>query len=134
MFDSYASGGKANASANNYLKINAISGTLIKNHPKSIFVRASSDNPIFDPTNPRCIFPKAKECAVTESYQTHYIPGRGWEYETYQTKVKKDAEVPCIVLQAMLIGEDSFLCEIVTKDDFYNVESDVYGENTDGKN
>ena len=29
MFNSYSSGGNANASANNYLKINAISGTLI---------------------------------------------------------------------------------------------------------
>ena len=42
MFNSYSysSGGHASASANNYLKINAISGTLVKNHPKSIFVIA----------------------------------------------------------------------------------------------
>ena len=30
MFNSYASGGRATASANNYLNINAISGTLVK--------------------------------------------------------------------------------------------------------
>ena len=44
MFNSYSysSGGHASASANNYLKINAISGTLVKNHPKSIFVIAKT--------------------------------------------------------------------------------------------
>ena len=122
MFNSYASGGNARASANNYLKINAISGTLIKNHPKSIFVRASKDSTIFDPTNPRCIFPKAETYMETKKWEKEYIPGQGWTYEYYQEESKRDKEVPCVVLQAMIIGEDSFLCEIVTVDDFYNVE------------
>lgn len=52
MFNSYASGGRATASANNYLKIHAVNGTLVKNHPQSIFVHAKADNTIFDPTNP----------------------------------------------------------------------------------
>ena len=119
MFNSYASGGNANASANNYLKINAISGTLIKNHPKSIFVRAKANDTIFDPTNPRCVFPKAETYMKTELRQTNFIPGNGWQWEDYQVKAQRDKEVPCVVLQAMIIGEDSFLCEIVTLDDFY---------------
>ena len=127
MFNSYAGGGSASssASANNYLKINAISGTLIKNHPKSIFVRAKKDDTIFDPTNPRCVFPKAETYMETKSYQKDYIPGSGWQWEEYQVKAQRDKEVPCVVLQAMIIGEDSFLCEIVTLDDFYGGVNDV---------
>ena len=124
MFNSYANGGNANASANNYLKINAISGTLIKNHPKSIFVRAKKDSTIFDPTNPRCVFPNAETYMKTVwDYQAKYIPGRGWQSESREVEAKRDKEVPCVVLQAMIIDETSFLCEIVTLDDFYNVES-----------
>lgn len=120
MFDSYASGGRANASANNYLKINAISGTLIKNHPKSIFVRAKKDSTIFDPTNPRCVFPNAETYMKTVwDHQAKYIPGRGWQSESREVEAKRDKEVPCVVLQAMIIDENSFLCEIVTVDDFY---------------
>ena len=119
MFNSYASGGNASASANNYLKINAISGTLIKNHPKSIFVRAKKDDTIFDPTNPRCVFPKAETYMQTKyDPQAYYTDGR-WQPKTYEVEAKRDKEVPCVVLQAMIIGEDSFLCEIVTLDDFY---------------
>jgi hypothetical protein len=120
MFNSYASGGNASVSSNNYLKINAISGTLIKNHPKSIFVRAKKDDTIFDPTNPRCVFPNAETYMKTEyDYHANYIPGQGWQSESRQVEAKRDKEVPCVVLQAMIIGEDSFLCEIVTVDDFY---------------
>ena len=129
MFNSYAKGGDASASANNYLKINAISGTLIKNHPKSIFVRAKKDSTIFDPTNPRCLFPKSKDGVRVEYRQKHFTPGLGWDLERCEVKVKEDVEVPCVVLQAMIIGEDSFLCEIVTVDDFYGgVDDGSYKE------
>jgi hypothetical protein len=50
--------------------------------------------------------------------QAYYANGR-WQSKTYEVKAKRDKEVPCVVLQAMIIGEDSFLCEIVTVDDFY---------------
>lgn len=125
MFDSYASGGNASASANNYLKINAISGTLIKNHPKSIFVRAKQNDTIFDPTNPRCVFPNAETYMKTKyDPRAYYVDGR-WQSEIYEVEAKRDKEVPCVVLQAMIIGEDSFLCEIVTLDDFYGGADDV---------
>lgn len=121
MFNSYARGGNASASANNYLKINAISGTLIKNHPKSIFVRAKANDTIFDPTNPRCVFPKAETYMRIEYDKSNYVTGMGWQYESRPVEAKRDKEVPCVVLQAMIIGEDSFLCEIVTVDDFYSI-------------
>ena len=123
MFNSYSysSGGRAYASADNYLKINAISGTLVKNHPKSIFVIAKSNDTIFDPTNPRCKFPKAEKQKVTKSCQGYeFRPGYGWNTEYYTVEEYVDVEVPCVVLQSMIIGDGLFNCEIVTKDDFYS--------------
>lgn len=120
MFNSYAYAGGGHASANNYLKINAISGTLVKNHPKSIFVIAKADDTIFDPTNPRCKFPNAEKYIATVSRQGyHYTPGLGWD--TIEDKVEKyrDVEVPCVVLQSMIIGDGLFSCEIVKAEDFY---------------
>ena len=98
---------------------------MIKNHPKSIFVRAKQNDTIFDPTNPRCVFPKAETYMQTKyEPRAHYVDGR-WQSETYKVEAKRDKEVPCVVLQAMIIGEDSFLCEIVTVDDFYGGVNDV---------
>lgn len=122
MFNSYSysSGGHASASANNYLKINAISGTLVKNHPKSIFVIAKADDTIFDPTNPRCKFPKAEKQKVTKSHQGYnFRPGLGWDTEYYTVEEYVDVEVPCVVLQSMIIGDGLFSCEIVKLSDFY---------------
>ena len=128
MFNAYATGGRANASANNYLRINAISGTLVKNHPQSIFVRASGSSKLFNPTNPTCVFPKAK----TETYsrykpQQEYVPGRGWQGGYVDETVFVDVDVPCVVLQAMIIGDDMYLCEVVSKADFFGEATDEDG-------
>ena len=126
MFNSYsyASGGHASASANNYLRINAISGTLVKNHPKSIFVIAKADDTIFDPTNPRCKFPKAEKKKVTKSRQGYnFRPGLGWDTEYYTAEEYVDVEVPCVVLQSMIIGDGLFSCEIVKLSDFYATDT-----------
>lgn len=122
MFNSYSysSGGHASASANNYLKINAISGTLVKNHPKSIFVIAKADDTIFDPTNPRCRFPNAEKYTDIEFRRGYkYTPGFGWDTEEYKVEKYRDVEVPCVVLQSMIIGDGLFSCEIVKLSDFY---------------
>ena len=128
MFNSYASGGRATASANNYLKINAISGTLIKNHAQSIFVYADRDSTLFDPTNPRFNFPKSVVEKVTKKYHDEYVPGYGWKYKSYEITEQRDAEVPCVVLQAMIIGDGLFLCEIVPTSQFFADESCYDGE------
>ena len=107
MFNSYASGGYANA--NNNLHINAVSGMLVKNHPKSIFVIAKADSTLFDPTDPRYKFPDYETYIKTEH---HYK-------EDYSYKAKRDKEISCIVLQALIIGEGLFMCEIVKKEDFF---------------
>ena len=123
MFNSYAYAGGGHASANNYLKINAISGTLVKNHPKSIFVIAKADDTIFDPTNPRFKFPKAEKYIAVKTRQGyHYTPGYGWDEIKYEEEAYRDVEVPCVVLQSMIIGDGLFSCEIVKLSDFYETD------------
>ena len=120
MFNSYSYASGGHASANNYLKINAISGTLVKNHPKSIFVIAKADDTIFDPTNPRCRFPKAEKYIAVKTRQGYnYTPGYGWDEIKYEEEAYRDVEVPCVVLQSMIIGDGLFSCEIVKAEDFY---------------
>ena len=117
MFNSYASGGRATASANNYLKINAVNGTLVKNHPQSIFVHAKADSTIFDPTNPRCNFPNAETYMRSEADMEWN--GDSWRPVMRERAAKRDVEVPCVVLQAMIVGDGLFLCEIVPTDKFF---------------
>ena len=88
MFNSHSS--VRGGDVSNSLQINAVSGTLVKNHKKSRFVYASTQSTIFDEMNPRIRF--------TDGYF--------W----------KEKEV--VVLQAMIAGEGVFLCEIVMKEDF----------------
>lgn len=90
MFNNYY------ASNNHSLNINAVNGTLVKNHPKSIFVYALKDSSIFK-TKP-----------------THsFVDKTQWGDEVIRTK-------RCVVLQAMLIAPETFLCEIVSEEDFEN--------------
>ncbi len=80
---------------NTSLKINAVSGTLVKNHTKSRFVVAKSNNEIFDEKEPRL--------SVGTSCSGH----------SYSRNIYE----PCVVLQAMIIGEGLFLCEVVLEKD-----------------
>lgn len=128
MFNAYAKGGNASASANNYLKINAITGTLVKNHPMSIFVTAAQNSNLFDPTNPRFTFPKA--VLGKELKKTHEVwNGCHWQSDYCEVDVMKDIEVPCVVLQAMIIADGLFLCEIVKTEDFLHINESEGNEN-----
>lgn len=74
------------SNSNNYLNINAVSGTLVKNHKKSKFIYASGDSEVFDKYNPTV------------------------------------RNIPVIVLQAMIVADGMFLCEVVKMSDFYESE------------
>lgn len=124
MFNSYSysQGGKGGNASNN-LRINAVSGNLIKNHPLSIFVMATADSTLFDPTNPRYTFPKMQPEVVTKVHRGgEWDPvARVWKDEYYKVTEMMDKEVPCTVLQAMIIADKLFLCEIVKTSDFLNI-------------
>lgn len=78
------------------LNINAVAGTLVKNHHKSRFVVCKSDSHVFDESGP-------------------YLNVSEWNEVTRDNRcVKKDV----VVLQAMIIGERLFLCEVVELEDF----------------
>lgn len=88
MFNSY----EYSTSNSNNLKINAVSGNLVKNHAKSRFIVCKSDSSVFDPKQPRI-----------------WIKRLGKDYcDPYDV----------VVLQAMIIGEGLFLCEVVLLGDF----------------
>ena len=118
MFNTYSYSKGGHASANNNLKINAISGNLVKNHPLSIFVTATCKSTLFDPTNPRYNFPKIDPQVVTKTNYRSKWNGSEWEDQHYQATEMFDKEIPCTVLQAMIIGDGLFLCEIVKTSDF----------------
>lgn len=78
MFNTYHAG-------NQSIKINAVSGTLVKNHKKSRFVIARQNSSLFDPSKPQL------------THKPHYA------------YVQEDA----MVLQAMLLPDGNFLCEVL---------------------
>lgn len=81
MFNSYSS--------NNSIKINAVSGTIVKNYRKSFMLR----------------FPM-------ESYMAENILSENPYIRSYRS------EKPIVVLQVMLCGDNELLAEIMWKDDF----------------
>lgn len=85
MFNTYTKTGD--------LHINAVAGTLVRNHPKSRFIVAREDNCIFDETRPT-------------------LRVRAEVYGNYRPIQK-----PCVVLQAMIIRDGLFLCEVVLDED-----------------
>ena len=81
MFNSYSS--------NNSIKINAVSGTIVKNYRKSFILRFHMKSSMAD-------------CILSENPSI---------------KRYRD-EIPVVVLQVMLCGDKELLAEIMYKDDF----------------
>lgn len=88
MFNTYR-GGDTN------IKVNAVSGTIVKNFAKSFFLRfsigSSMEEKLFD-KNPR--LPRPKE---------------GYSY---------DVDCPVVVIQSMIIGDRLMIAEVMWKEDF----------------
>lgn len=75
------------------LKFNSVSGTLVKSHPKSFFVHRSSS---------------------------------GWIFDDKEPSLKRSGSVaidPVVVLQVMVIGENSLLCEVVRRKDWEEAQN-----------
>jgi hypothetical protein len=90
VFNSYYTSNPVN------LNLNAVNGTLVKNHPKSIFVTTNKDSSLFS-HNPQ------------------------WRFLVYDSRSYNNVslvEEEAVVLQAMIIAQETFLCEIVRKKDF----------------
>lgn len=114
MLNRYSVTPKVDArTTNNYsLDFNAVSGTLCKSHPRSIFVwfqhGSDLEKRLMGP-NPTYRFDFEKEKKYT-SYDRVGLPESHYGYVS--------DEEPVVLLQMMLTGENRVIAEIVRADDF----------------
>lgn len=108
MLNSYSVTPEVDASTSNRysMEFNAVSGTLCRSHPKSVFVwfqNGSKHADMVMGANPSFAFSKKKE-------SWHDEEGK-WHYNELKTE-------PIVVLQIMLTGDNRVIAEIVRSDDF----------------
>ena len=100
------------------LKINAVSGSLVKNHAKSFFVKVDADSEegkILFSNSPmwpdrEYIFNHNRICKRYECYDGSFGIDSCLENKTEHWK-------PVQVLQAMILGDNNFFCEVVYEED-----------------
>lgn len=109
-----------NASLN--LKINAVSGSLIKNHAKSFFVKVNADSEegqVLFSNSP--MWPE-KEYGLVKGYmRKRYGDGSGSFYMDHLDE-RKGHWKPVQILQAMILGDNNFFCEVVYEEDLIQEE------------
>lgn len=108
MFNSYSS---STSCVKNNFRVNAVSGNLVKNHPKSWFERFNLES-----RRAELLFQEGGHKATKQKYVTYEYSGR--EHLTNVEIPKKDI----IVLQAMVCGDMEVLCECIYREDFEAVE------------
>lgn len=87
MFNTYRGG-----DTNTNIKVNAVSGTMVKNFAKSFFLRFQIGSGMED-----CLFSKEPKL---------------------QRGCVRDNFVPVVVIQSMIIGDKTMLAEVMWKEDF----------------
>jgi hypothetical protein len=96
MLNSYSRGG--NVSVNSSININAISGTIVKNHRKSFIIDYHLDNTLGKKL--MTSDPKISKHTGRSSYNSGY------------------EEIPVVILQTMVCGDLRVISEIMWQDDF----------------
>lgn len=114
MFDSY---GKV--SNNQSIKINAVSGAILKNHPKSWFERFHLQSKRADKLLTEGGHKAQKSHSAEYKYQ--------YPRERYHTVWEDDPDNDIIVLQMMICGDMEVLAECVHRSD-YEITSEVKNE------
>lgn len=103
------------------LNINAVSGTIIKTYAESFIIKFNAKSEIAADIldkHPRMV-------KYTERHESAYIPNHTYEEPVYE---------PVVVLQIMLCGNDTFLAEIMWKDDFDELMKPQIIENKEDTN
>ena len=103
MFNTY----RPTHNSYNSLNINAVSGMLVKNHPKSFMVQCCFGSKIANR-----LFNTEKPTFAIE--HTKYRESRYGCRESYKEYEYKDV----VVLQTLLCGDDRVMCEVVFKEDW----------------
>lgn len=100
MLNSYSN---SKTNVNNSFKVNAVTGNILKNYPKSFFKKFKLDSQL------------AKELFDEElPHLSKQIYHSGDNYRGYYTTDKR----PVVIIQMMMCGESEVLAEIMWKDDF----------------
>jgi formyltetrahydrofolate hydrolase len=102
ILDSYSS---SRTNVSNSIKINAVTGNILKNYQKSFFKRFKLDS-----TMAKQLFDE--ELPHLSKYTTEYYNTQS--YSSYQKEEKR----PVVIVQMMICGESEVLAEIMWKDDF----------------
>lgn len=97
MFNNYSS---------NTIKINAISGTLVKNYKDSFFLDYDIGSNLAD--------------ALHSAAPRYYAKGRRCFYS-----LREEDTEPVVILQTMLISEKRVMSEVIYKSDFDKLFSEV---------
>lgn len=125
MLNSYSFTANPSQTVSNALSINAVSGTMSKRHPLSRFVivPASEAEKIFDPENPRINWGKVT-VRKTESVIDWDSPPTAFGHRSkyIEKSVEQDKEESIVVLQAMILGDNKLLCEVVRTEDWIEEE------------
>ena len=114
-----------NASLN--LKINAVSGSLVKNHAKSFFVKVNADSEegrILFSNSPMWLDRKYFISSYKNRYgdkqyrikERSFVSDGSCVLASY-SDCEKNHWKPVQVLQAMFLGDNNFFCEVVYEDD-----------------
>lgn len=102
------------------IKINAVTGSILKNHPKSWFEQFSLKSN------------RAAQLLHTDGHTTkkrvYDSPKYGGPYSYGSERLVDDPENNIIVLQMMICGDMEVIAECVRAKDFYGEEA-PYGEN-----
>ena len=96
MFNNYSS---------NTIKINAISGTLVKNYKDSFFLDYDIGSNLAN--------------ALHSAEPRYYAKG------SYHQSLRKEDAQPVVILQTMLISEKRVMSEVIYKSDFDKLFSEV---------
>ena len=102
MFNTYSS------SNNQSIHINAVTGAILKNHPKSWFERFHLKSPMAESLLVR----GGHKAIKTVSQESKFTPGM-----YYDTQVK-DPENDVVILQMVICGDMEVIAEIVYRKDY----------------
>lgn len=106
------------------LKINAVSGSLVKNHAKSFFVKVNADSEegqILFSNSP--MWPE-REFGLFNGRMSKRQENCTGAFGMTVLDSKKGYWKPVQVLQAMILGDNNFFCEVVYEEDLIQEEEE----------
>lgn len=115
MLDSTSISHGGNASLD--LKINAVSGSLVKNHAKSFFVKVNADSEEGQALFSNSPMWPEREFGLFNGRMRKRKEDCVGAFAMEVLDTKKGHWKPVQVLQAMILGDNNFFCEVVYEED-----------------